>query len=91
MIIVTIIVNNTLVKLKPRMTMSVIILIVILVSSRDELQILVEQRTEKLQEEIRQCNRLEKELLEAGEREQRRIGHDLHDSLGQQLTATALA
>ena len=71
--------------------LSVFLLIVILVSSRDELQILVEQRTEKLQEEIRQCNRLEKELLEAGEREQRRIGHDLHDSLGQQLTATALA
>ena len=71
--------------------LSVFLLIVILVSSRDELQILVEQRTEKLQEEIRQCNRLEKELLEAGEREQRRIGHDLHDSLGQQLTATVLA
>lgn len=71
--------------------LSVFLLIIILVSSRNELQTLVEQRTEKLQEEIRQRNRLEKELLEAGEREQRRIGHDLHDSLGQQLTATALA
>ena len=71
--------------------LSVFLLIIILISSRDELQILVRERTEKLQEEIRQRNRLEKELLEAGEREQRRIGHDLHDSLGQQLTATALA
>ncbi len=71
--------------------LSVFLLIIILVSSRDELQILVQQRTEKLQDEIRQRNRLEKELLEAGEREQRRIGHDLHDSLGQHLTATALA
>jgi two-component system sensor histidine kinase NreB len=29
----------------------------------------------------------EKEILEISEREQRRIGHDLHDGLGQQLTA----
>lgn len=31
--------------------------------------------------------RLEKELLEISEREQHRIGQDLHDGLGQQLTA----
>jgi PAS domain S-box-containing protein len=30
---------------------------------------------------------LEREILEISDREQRRIGHDLHDSLGQQLTA----
>jgi len=35
--------------------------------------------------------RLEKELLEISERGQRQIGHDLHDSLGQHLTATAFA
>jgi signal transduction histidine kinase len=34
---------------------------------------------------------LEKELLGIAEAEQRRIGHDLHDTLGQHLTATALA
>jgi signal transduction histidine kinase len=51
----------------------------------------VRERTAKLQHEIEQRIRLEKELLEAGEREQRRIGHDLHDSLGQHLTATAMA
>ncbi|HAM73284.1 MAG TPA: hypothetical protein DCM86_16750 [Verrucomicrobiales bacterium] len=33
---------------------------------------------------------LEKEILEISDREQRRIGHDLHDSLGQQLTALEL-
>ena len=71
--------------------LSVFLLIIILVSTRDELQVLVRQRTEKLEQEIQQRIRLEKELLEAGEREQRRIGHDLHDSLGQHLTATALA
>jgi signal transduction histidine kinase len=35
--------------------------------------------------------RLEQEILKVSEREQRRIGHDLHDSLCQHLTATALA
>lgn len=32
-------------------------------------------------------NRLEQQVLEVSEREQRRIGNDLHDSLGQQLAA----
>jgi signal transduction histidine kinase len=35
--------------------------------------------------------RLEKDILEISEREQRRIGQDLHDGLGQHLTGTALA
>jgi signal transduction histidine kinase len=35
--------------------------------------------------------RLEEEILQVSEREQRRIGHDLHDGLCQHLTATALA
>lgn len=35
--------------------------------------------------------RLEREALESTEREQRRIGHDLHDGLGQRLTAASLA
>ena len=71
--------------------LSAFLMIIILVSARDELRVLVRQRTEKLEQEIEGRKRLEKELLEAGEREQRRIGHDLHDSLGQHLTATALA
>jgi signal transduction histidine kinase len=71
--------------------MSIFLQVVILASSRNELKVQVRQQTEKLRQEIRERIRLEKELLEAGEREQRRIGHDLHDSLGQQLTATALA
>lgn len=33
---------------------------------------------------------LERQLLETSEKEQRRIGHDLHDGLGQQLTALEL-
>ena len=37
--------------------------------------------------DITERRRLEAELLEISDREQQRIGHDLHDGLGQQLTA----
>lgn len=37
--------------------------------------------------DITERKRLEKEILEISEREQRRIGHDLHDGLCQQLAA----
>ena len=49
------------------------------------------QRTAALTEEMTERARLEIEILEISEREQRRIGHDLHDGLGQHLTGTALA
>jgi glucose-6-phosphate-specific signal transduction histidine kinase len=56
-----------------------------------ELEKHVRQRTAALTQEMQERRRLEEELLEASEREQRRIGHDLHDSLCQHLTGTALA
>ncbi|HEV2692641.1 MAG TPA: sensor histidine kinase [Verrucomicrobiae bacterium] len=71
--------------------MSVFLLVVLLFTARSQLKKLVDQKTESLREEIRERTRLEKELLEIAESEQRRIGHDLHDSLGQHLTATAMA
>ena len=40
--------------------------------------------------DITRRKRLERELLEASDREQRRIGRDLHDGLGQHLTALEL-
>ena len=45
----------------------------------------------QLRERDEQQTRLEREVLEISERERRRIGHDLHDSLGQRLTAASLA
>lgn len=57
----------------------------------DDLEARVEQRTADLRSEMAERERLERELLDISEREQRRIGHDLHDSLGQHLTGTALA
>jgi len=50
----------------------------------------VRLRTADLQEEILQRMRLEREMTEVTERERRRLGHDLHDSLCQHLTGVAL-
>jgi signal transduction histidine kinase len=51
----------------------------------------VRQRTAALTEEMAERERLERELLEISEREQRRMGQDLHDGLCQHLTGATLA
>ncbi len=45
---------------------------------------------QKLESEIAERKRLEEEILEVGNREKLRVGQDLHDSLGQKLTAAVL-
>ncbi len=60
-------------------------------SLHNELEERVRQRTAALNNEMQERLRLEEEILKISEREQRRIGHDLHDSLCQHLTGTALA
>jgi len=50
-------------------------------SGSDEVLAIVRDVTEE--------RRLEREVLEIGEHERQRIGQDLHDGLGQQLTSTA--
>lgn len=61
--------------------------------ARDELELRVQKRTyelvrvnERLSEEMDDRKRLEKEVLRISESEQRRIGQDLHDGVGQVLT-----
>lgn len=63
---------------------------------REHLEELVRERTDelsraniKLLDEIEQRKKLEREILNISEQEQRRIGQELHDSLGQQLTGIA--
>jgi len=63
---------------------------------RHHLERLVQIRTaelthanEKLLQENEGCKRLEQEILNISEREQRRIGRELHDSIGQQFTGIA--
>jgi signal transduction histidine kinase len=60
-------------------------------SFQRDLEAKVRQRTEALEREMGERRRLEEQILQISEREQQRIGHDLHDGLCQHLTATALA
>lgn len=45
---------------------------------------------EELQAEVAERQRLEREVLEVGERERREVGHELHDGICQQLTGARL-
>jgi signal transduction histidine kinase len=51
----------------------------------------VRERAAALTKEIAERERLQNLLLQASEKEQRRIGQDLHDGLGQHLAGTAIA
>jgi signal transduction histidine kinase len=56
-----------------------------------ELDRRVNERTAALQHEMTERQRLDREMGQVADRERRRLGQDLHDSLGQHLTGTALA
>jgi signal transduction histidine kinase len=58
---------------------------------QDNLEQRVRERTAVISSELAERKRLEREILVISEREQRRIGRDIHDSLCQHLTGTALA
>lgn len=61
------------------------------ITLRRELEERVKSRTAALAEEVLAREQLQQELVEIGERERRTIGNDLHDGLGQHLTAMAFA
>jgi signal transduction histidine kinase len=55
-----------------------------------ELDRRVQERTVALEREMAERRRLDEEIRRVADRERRRLGHDLHDRLGQHLTGTAL-
>jgi signal transduction histidine kinase len=57
----------------------------------NELDQRVRDRTAALKREMAERERLDHEIAEVADRERRRLGQNLHDSLGQHLTGTALA
>ena len=56
-----------------------------------ELDRRVHERTAALEREMAERRRLDQEIAQVADRERRRLGQDLHDTLGQHLTGTALA
>src|SRR6266699_5655427 len=55
-----------------------------------ELDRRVDERTAAYERETVERRRLDQEIAQVADRERRRLGHDLHDKLGQHLTGTAL-
>jgi signal transduction histidine kinase len=73
---------------------SFVVVVFVLTKLRDlnrDLELRVRERAAALTREIAERERLQHLLLEASEQEQRRIGQDLHDGLGQHLAGTAIA
>lgn len=60
-------------------------------SLQRQLERRVQQRTAALAQALQARDELQRQLFDSGRRERSRIGHELHDGLGQHLTATALA
>jgi signal transduction histidine kinase len=56
-----------------------------------ELDRRVQERTAALHREVIERQRLDREIAQVADRERHRLGQELHDSLGQHLTGTALA
>jgi len=68
----------------------VAVLIALLRERRDELELAVQRKTARLQQETAERTRAEREILEVSSRERQRIAYELHDGLGQHLAAVAL-
>jgi len=69
---------------------AVVVPIALLRERRDELELAVQRKTTRLQQEVAERTRAEREILEISNHERQRVAYDLHDGLGQQLAAVAL-
>lgn len=72
------------------LTLVVVGQIVQLVGRSERIRNLVSERTRELEHEIRQRHELQRQIIDISTQEKKRIGRDLHDSLGQQLTGIGL-
>ncbi|GAB3537714.1 hypothetical protein GCM10027343_01570 [Noviherbaspirillum agri] len=63
----------------------------VLVHRKFELAAAVNKKTMELEKEILRAKQLERELANSVEEERRRIGHELHDEIGQRLTGLSLS
>lgn len=68
----------------------VAVLFALLRERRDELELALQRKTARLQQETAERTRAEHEILQISNREQQRLAYDLHDGLGQELAAVAL-
>jgi signal transduction histidine kinase len=62
-----------------------------LISLQRQLEFRVRQRTAALAQALQARDELQRQLVQTAGRERSSIGHELHDGLGQHLTATAFA
>jgi len=62
-----------------------------LISLQRQLELRVRQRTAALAQALLARDELQRQLFQTANRERSSIGHELHDGLGQHLTATSLA
>ena len=62
-----------------------------LVTLQRQLEQRVRERTEALARSLREREELQRQLFNISRRERASIGHELHDGLGQHLTATSMA
>jgi signal transduction histidine kinase len=67
----------------------VALLVAALRQQRNQLQTILKQTKARLELEMAERALAEREIIEAGAREQRRIAYDLHDDLGQHLVGIA--
>jgi signal transduction histidine kinase len=68
----------------------VTVLVDLVRSRRDALEVAVQQKAALLQREVRERVRIEREVMNICAHEQQRIACDLHDELGQHLVSVAL-
>lgn len=70
---------------------SVFVVFTFVITLLSNFELFLKNLEARVEERTQELRRLEKEILEVSEQEQRRIGHDLHDTVCQMLAGTTIA